>query len=80
MPMTKSRHTAVCEQAYALWEEEGRPQGKEWAHWFRAEAEVDSADRLLRDMRDAGFTSNRAYVYLKNIEPRFIVVNLDAEE
>jgi Protein of unknown function (DUF2934) len=30
----------IRERAFAIWEEEGRPEGKSVAHWLRAEAEL----------------------------------------
>jgi hypothetical protein len=30
----------IRERAYALWEEEGRPQGREFDHWVRARSEI----------------------------------------
>jgi hypothetical protein len=35
-------HEEVARRAYQLWEDSGRPTGEEWAHWFRAEAEMNS--------------------------------------
>lgn len=32
--------TAIRERAYWIWEEEGRPQGRERYHWERASQEV----------------------------------------
>jgi hypothetical protein len=32
--------TAIRRRAYAIWEEEGRPDGREWDHWERASQEV----------------------------------------
>jgi hypothetical protein len=37
------REQAIRERAYAIWEEEGRPDGKDLDHWLRAEAEIISA-------------------------------------
>jgi hypothetical protein len=37
------REQAIQERAYAIWEEEGRPDGKDWDHWLRAEAEIISS-------------------------------------
>lgn len=34
---------AIRERAYAIWEEEGRPNGHHLARWQRAEAEVNSS-------------------------------------
>ena len=30
----------IRERAYALWEQEGRPAGREHQHWFQAACEV----------------------------------------
>jgi hypothetical protein len=30
----------IRERAFAIWEAEGRPEGKSEAHWLQAEAEV----------------------------------------
>lgn len=37
------RDQAIRERAYAIWEEEGRPEGKHLQHWLWAEAETDAA-------------------------------------
>lgn len=29
----------IGRRAYMLWEQEGRPHGKDWEHWFKAESE-----------------------------------------
>ncbi|MGP6158761.1 MAG: DUF2934 domain-containing protein [Vulcanimicrobiaceae bacterium] len=39
-------HQRVRERAYALWEVEGRPEGREFDHWSRAELEVHASGRL----------------------------------
>ena len=31
----------IRERAYAIWEQEGRPDGRHLDHWLRAEAEID---------------------------------------
>lgn len=31
----------IRERAYWLWEQEGRPDGREWDHWERAREEID---------------------------------------
>jgi hypothetical protein len=38
--MSESREQAVRERAYALWEQDGRPEGRSVAHWSQAEAEI----------------------------------------
>ena len=38
----------VRQRAYQIWEEEGRPEGREAEHWRRAEVEVEeSRNRTL---------------------------------
>lgn len=32
---------AVRQRAYAIWEEEGRPDGRDHVHWHRACEEID---------------------------------------
>jgi hypothetical protein len=61
----------IRERAYAIWEQEGHPDGKELAHWLQAEAEIGSTHALLTAIRDATFMSNRAFVFLKKIEWQF---------
>jgi Protein of unknown function (DUF2934) len=36
-----AKEQAIRERAYAIWEEEGRPEGRHLDHWLRAEAEVN---------------------------------------
>ena len=38
--------TAIRERAYSLWEQEGRPDGREWDHWERASHEVLAGARI----------------------------------
>jgi hypothetical protein len=61
----------IRERAYAIWEQQGHPDGKNLAHWLRAETEIDSTHALLTATRDATFISNRAFIFLKKIEWRF---------
>ena len=35
---------AIRERAYALWESEGRPDGKAEAHWHQAAADVGASE------------------------------------
>jgi hypothetical protein len=37
------REQAIRERAYAIWEEEGRPDGRDLDHWLRAEAKISSS-------------------------------------
>jgi hypothetical protein len=38
--MSESREQAIRERAYALWEQDGRPEGQNLAHWSQAETEI----------------------------------------
>ena len=37
-----TKEQAIGERAYAIWEGEGRPDGKDLDHWLRAETEIIS--------------------------------------
>jgi hypothetical protein len=39
----KLSHDDIAFAAYCLWENEGRPQGRDWEHWFRAEGLLQQA-------------------------------------
>jgi hypothetical protein len=41
--MSPEQEQAIRARAYAIWEEEGRPDGKDVEHWLRAESEITSA-------------------------------------
>src|SRR5947207_5704201 len=43
MAMGMSRQDRIRERAYQLWEEAGRPSGRDLEHWARAEAELLAA-------------------------------------
>lgn len=32
------------QRAHEIWEEEGRPEGREYSHWLRARAEIRAED------------------------------------
>ncbi|MGD0188958.1 MAG: DUF2934 domain-containing protein [Roseiarcus sp.] len=38
--MTPDRHAQIAKRAYAMWELEGWPTGRDLEHWLRAEAEL----------------------------------------
>jgi hypothetical protein len=46
MMSDEKREGAIRERAYAIWEREGRPDGRSLAHWLKAEAEIGSAPEL----------------------------------
>lgn len=37
------REERIRKRAHAIWEEEGRPEGREYSHWLRARAEEAEA-------------------------------------
>jgi hypothetical protein len=41
------REERIRERAHQLWEQEGRPDGRDADHWERAAREVDAEDRSL---------------------------------
>lgn len=43
--MDSSKHQAIAQRAYALWEQEGRPDGRDVEHWRQAEEELARLDR-----------------------------------
>jgi hypothetical protein len=36
----------IRERAFAIWEEEGRPEGESVAHWLRAETEIRTNKKI----------------------------------
>jgi hypothetical protein len=38
--MSSERKTSVEQRAYKIWEEEGRPHGRDQEHWHRAERDL----------------------------------------
>jgi hypothetical protein len=42
--MTAERERRIRERAYQIWEEEGRPSGRELEHWTQAEGEIAEAE------------------------------------
>ncbi len=44
MTDTDGREERLRERAYALWEAEGRPEGREVEHWSMAERELTEAE------------------------------------
>ena len=43
-PLDPEREEAIRKQAYALWHEQGQPEGKDREHWLQAERERDGHD------------------------------------
>ena len=43
--MRDDRNERIRARAHAIWEGEGRPEGRDAEHWHQAAAEVDAEDR-----------------------------------
>jgi hypothetical protein len=53
--MPDEREQVIRERAYAIWEQEGRPVGKDVEHWLRAEAEIDAVEDLRAELKEFGY-------------------------
>ncbi len=53
--MDRELDERIRERAYAIWEEEGRPEGNDFQHWLRAVEEIRAESRELPEA-DAGQT------------------------
>lgn len=49
--MDKDIENRIRERAYEIWEEEGRPEGREAQHWQQAAAETADAQRENRETK-----------------------------
>ncbi|WP_103174715.1 DUF2934 domain-containing protein [Paracoccus sp. SY] len=56
--MTDERTRRIQERAYSIWEQEGRPPGRDAQHWGQAEREIDVED-AARAFSSAGTTTAR---------------------
>jgi hypothetical protein len=63
---------AIRRIAYSIWVKDGCPHGDHLTHWLLAESAFESVRSLIPDIRDAMIASKRAFVFVKNIEHRFI--------
>ena len=46
--MAETREEWIKKRAYALWEEEGHPTGRDSIHWEQARKERETLDDLIR--------------------------------
>jgi hypothetical protein len=49
MTDSPNRKERVRQQAYHIWLEEGRPEGRDKEHWEQAEKLVDRVDELAKE-------------------------------
>ena len=45
--MSSERETRIEERAYALWEAEGHPHGRDEEHWHRAAREIAAEETAI---------------------------------
>jgi hypothetical protein len=57
--MSEQREQAIRERAYALWEQDGRPEGLSLAHWSQAETEIVAGHALAAQDKAKRATSRR---------------------
>jgi Protein of unknown function (DUF2934) len=56
--MSEQREHVIRERAYALWEQDGRPDGRSLAYWSQAETEI-AAGQALADQDEAERVKSR---------------------
>jgi len=52
--MSTEKQRQIEQRAYALWQAEGRPDGKHEEHWRRAAHEVEAEERVVGEAEKAG--------------------------
>ncbi len=52
--MDQDIENRIRERAYEIWEEEGRPEGREAQHWQQAAGEIADAQRESRETAGKG--------------------------
>jgi hypothetical protein len=68
--ITNQREQAVRELAYAIWDREGRPDGKDLDHWLRAKAEIISvAEYGSAPMADTIVMEGPGYTIIRTHDP-----------
>jgi hypothetical protein len=52
--MSGNREQRIREEAYLLWNADGRPEGKSDEYWHRAEKVIDDQDKLAEQEKQRG--------------------------
>ena len=65
--MSEQREHVIRERAYALWEQDGRPDGRSLAHWSQAEAEIAIEQALVTQEKARRAKSRRGRSITKSI-------------
>lgn len=50
----QDREQRIRDRAYAIWVEEGRPDGRDQQHWHDAESAIDEEDGAVTPLHDIG--------------------------
>jgi hypothetical protein len=59
----------IRQRAHEIWEEEGRPEGREYSHWLRARADMRDADG------DSSERASKADIALNTLPPGTVPEN-----
>jgi hypothetical protein len=51
--MPQDRDQLIRDRAYHIWERDGRPHGREAAHWQQAVSEIEAEERALAAQKPA---------------------------
>lgn len=66
----------IRQRAHKIWEEEGRPEGREYSHWLRARAEIHDEDG---DAPAEAERADKAGIALNALPPGTVPENPTAE-
>ena len=74
--MDHDREDHIRKRAYALWEQAGRPEGEETAHWAQAEHEIEKGEGEiggddvpnLGALREAARQHSDAFIVASDLE------------
>lgn len=54
----KITHEKITQRAFEIWERQGKPEGREQEHWFRAEEELRK-EKVKAPKSEAGFVRQK---------------------
>lgn len=54
-----AREEEIRQMAYRLWEQAGRPEGRDQEFWYQAQRMMDGGERSGNGMETAGTTTSR---------------------
>lgn len=68
--MSDDRHEVIRARAHQLWEDEGRPEGREEAHWLQASRDIDEASEEAALSTEPAVTATEAEAEAPVRKPR----------